>query len=89
MGDSNKYLWKYEKTFTYPYPHYALLVGLDGKNQTVALLDPNTWKINDIPFQLQREQFDLQKQHQWALFHFAKKIWLMKPRTALYLQEIS
>jgi hypothetical protein len=83
----NKYLWKHEKTFTYPYPHYALIVGLDGKNQKVAILDPNTWTIEKISFQLWREQFCLERKHQWALFHFAKKIWLMKAKTALYLEE--
>lgn len=85
----DKYLWKYERTFTYPYPHYALLVGLNSNNQTVAILDPNTWVVENIPFQLWREQFCLEKKHQWSLFHFAKKIWLMKPRTAIYLEEIS
>lgn len=77
-----------EHYFSYGYPHYALLVGLDWTKQIAKLLDPNTWKIEEIPFKLWREQFELQSHHSGPIFTFAKKIWIMKPKTWIYLKKI-
>lgn len=77
-----------EHYFHFRYPHYALLVGLNWAKQVAKLLDPNTWKIEEIPFTLWREQFSLQSHHSWPLFTCAKKIWLMKPQTWMYFRKI-
>ena len=77
-----------EHYFSYGYPHYALLVGVDWMKQIVKLLDPNTWKIEEIPFALWREQFELQSRHSGPIFTFAKKTWMMKPKTWIYLKKI-
>jgi hypothetical protein len=64
------------------------LVGLDWMHQLVKVLDPNTWKIEEIPFALWWEQFELQSRHSGPIFTFAKKIWMMKPKTWMYLKKI-
>lgn len=78
-----------ENYFSYGYPHYALLVGLDWKSQIVKLLDPNTWKIEEVDFKIWREQFELQSHHSGPIFTFAKNIWIMKAKTWIYLKKIN